>query len=116
MRVVVQPGRVPRLESPDPRDPLGLRGAAPLLDAWLRFTERAEAGELTPMSVPGHKQRQDLVGPVVAGDAPVYGGVGTLKHAAVLRAEGEARAGPLWGGGWRRVSGAGTTHRNPAPA
>ena len=59
--------------SVDTRDPRGLRSDAPLLDAWLRFTERAAAGELTPMSVPGHKQRQDLVGPVVAGDAPLYG-------------------------------------------
>ena len=46
----------------DPRDPRGLRRDAPLLDAWLRFTAQAAAGELTPMSVPGHKQRRDLTG------------------------------------------------------
>ena len=58
----------------DPRDPLGLRADAPMLAAWLDFTRQAEAGELLPMSVPGHKQRQDLVGAVIAGDAPFYGG------------------------------------------
>src|SRR5260221_2095857 len=116
MRVVVQTGLVPRLESPDPRDPLGLRGDAPLLDAWLTFTERAEAGELTPMSVPGHKQRQDLVGSVVAGDAPLYGGLDTIKHADVLRADGEARAARLWGADWCRFSVAGSTHGNQALA
>ena len=44
----------------DPRDPRGLRDDAPLLDAWLTFTAQAEQGKLTPMSVPGHKQRQGL--------------------------------------------------------
>src|SRR5258708_35558428 len=114
MRVVVQTGRVPRLESPDPRDALGLRGDAPLLDAWLTFTERAEAGELTPMSVPGHKQRQDLVGSVVAGDAPLYGGLGTVQHADPLRAGGEARAGRLGGADRCPVSVAGAAPRDPA--
>ena len=65
----------------DPRDPSGLRGDAPLLDAWLRSTERAAAGALTPMSVPGHKQRHYLTGAVVAGDSPLYGGLDTIKHA-----------------------------------
>ena len=81
----------------DPRDPRGLRGDAPLLDAWLRSTERAAAGELTPMSVPGHKQRQHLTGAVVAGDFPLYGGLDTIKHADVLLAEAEQRAARLWG-------------------
>src|SRR5258708_14224350 len=70
MRLVVQTGRLPRLESPDPRDPLGLRGDAPLLDAWLTFTERAEAGELPPMGAPGPQHRQALVGSGGAGEAP----------------------------------------------
>src|SRR5260370_7829479 len=115
MRVVVQTGRVPRLESPDPRDPLGLRGDARLLDAWLRFTERAEAGELTPMSVPGHKQRQDLVGPVVAGDAPLYGGLDTIKHADVLPAPGEARAPPPCAPHSSPFSAPPPPHPNPPP-
>jgi arginine decarboxylase len=100
----------------DPRDPRGLRADAPLLDAWLRFTAQAEAGELTPMSVPGHKQRQDLVGAVVAGDAPLYGGLDSIKHADVLRADAEARAAALWGADWCRFSVAGSTHGNQALA
>ena len=119
LRLVMHTRRVTLREMPgpaDPRDPRGLRSDAPLLDAWLRFTERAAAGELTPMSVPGHKQRQDLVGPVVAGDAPLYGGLDTIKHADVLRAEGEARAARLWGAGWCRFSVAGSTHGNQALA
>jgi len=100
----------------DDRDPLGLRGDAPMLAAWLDFTRQAAAGELTPMSVPGHKQRQDLVGSVVAGDAPFYGGLDTIKHADNLRVEGEARAASLWGADWCRFSVAGSTHGNQALA
>ena len=100
----------------DPRDPRGLRADAPLLDAWLRSTAQAEAGELTPMSVPGHKQRLDLVGTVVAGDAPLYGGLDSIKHADTLRAEGEQRAAQLWGADWCRFSVAGSTHGNQALA
>jgi arginine decarboxylase len=100
----------------DPRDPLGLRADAPMLAAWLEFTRMAEAGQLTPMSVPGHKQRQDLVGSVVAGDAPFYGGLDTIKHADFLRADAEARAARLWGADWCRFSVAGSTHGNQALA
>jgi arginine decarboxylase len=103
-------------DTPDPRDPRGLRRDAPLLDAWLTFTEQVQAGELLPMGVPGHKQRQDLVGSVVAGDAPFYGGLDTIKHADVLRADGEARAARLWGADWCRFSVAGSTHGNQALA
>ena len=98
----------------DPRDPRGLRGDAPLLDGWLAFTARAEAGELTPMSVPGHKQRLDLTGAVVAGDAPLYGGVDSIKHADVPLADAEGRAAALWGADWCRFSVAGSTHGNQA--
>jgi arginine decarboxylase len=101
---------------PDRHDPRGLRADAPLLDAWLRSTAQAEAGELTPMSVPGHKQRQDMVGTVVAGDAPLYGGLDSIKHADTLRAEGERRAAQLWGADWCRFSVAGSTHGNQALA
>jgi lysine decarboxylase len=100
----------------DPRDPLGLAADAPLLAAWLDFTARAAAGELIPMGVPGHKQRHDLVGPVVAGDAPLYGGIDSIKHADVLRADAEARAAALWGADWCRFSVAGSTHGNQALA
>ena len=100
--------------SPGPRDPRGLRGDAPLLDAWLRFTAQAETGALTPMSVPGHKQRPDLTGTVTAGDAPLYGGLDSIKHADELLAEGERRAARLWGADWCRFSVAGSTHGNQA--
>src|SRR5215470_17185483 len=119
LRMVMHTRRVTLQDMPgrsDPTDPRGLRSDAPLLDAWLGFTARAAGGELTPMSVPGHKQRQDLVGPVVAGDAPLYGGLDTIKHADVLRAEGEARAARLWGADWCRFSVAGSTHGNQALA
>jgi arginine decarboxylase len=100
----------------DPRDPLGLRADAPMLSAWLDFTRQADAGELLPMSVPGHKQRRDLVGDVIAGDAPFYGGLDTIKHADHLRVEAEARAAALWGADWCRFSVAGSTHGNQALA
>ena len=100
----------------DPRDPRGLAADAPLLDGWLRFTAQAAAGELTPMSVPGHKQRHDLTGAVTEGDAPLYGGVDTIKHADELLADAEQRAARLWGADWCRFSVAGSTHGNQALA
>jgi lysine decarboxylase len=101
---------------PDPADLLGLRAEAPLLDAWLKFTEQARAGRMVPMSVPGHKQRQDLTGAVVAGDAPLYGGLDSIKHADAPRRVAEARAAALWGADWCRFSVAGSTHGNQALA
>jgi lysine decarboxylase len=100
----------------DPRDPRSLRGDAPLLDAWLHFTAQAGAHKLTPMSVPGHKQRQDLTGAVVAGDVPLYGGLDTIKHADTLLADAQQRAAALWGADWCRFSVAGSTHGNQALA
>ncbi len=104
------------MNTPDPRDPLGLRADAPILAAWLDYTRRADAGELIPMGTPGHKQLQDLVGAVVATDAPFYGGLDTIKHADHLRMDGEARAAALWGADWCRFSVAGSTHGNQALA
>jgi arginine decarboxylase len=98
----------------DPRDPRGLAADAPLLAAWLDWTRRAEAGSLTPMTTPGHKQRQDLTGAVVAGDAPMYGGLGPIKQADRLLADAQARAAALWGADWCRFSVAGSTHGNQA--
>jgi arginine decarboxylase len=106
----------PQGDPRDPRDPRGLRADALLLDAWLSFTSRVDAGELLPMCVPGHKQRQDLVGAVIAGDAPFYGGLDTIKHADALRVEAERRAAALWGADWCRFSVAGSTHGNQALA
>jgi lysine decarboxylase len=98
----------------DPDDPLGLAADAPLLAGWLSYLRLARAGRLTPMSTPGHKQRQDLTGAVVAGDAPLYGGLAAIKHADPLRARGEALAAELWGADWCRFSVAGSTHGNQA--
>jgi arginine decarboxylase len=100
----------------DPRDPQGLRADAPLLDGWLLSTELADRGALTSMCTPGHKQRQDLTGAVVAGDTPLYGGVDTIKHADTLLADAESRAARLWGADWCRFSVAGSTHGNQALA
>ncbi|MBO0773061.1 MAG: DegT/DnrJ/EryC1/StrS family aminotransferase [Actinobacteria bacterium] len=100
----------------DPRDPRGLRADAPLLDAWLRFTDPARVPALTPMSVPGHKQRADLTGAVVAGDVPLYGGLDSIKRGDAIRAEGERRAAQAWGADWCRFSVAGSTHGNQALA
>ena len=108
------PGPAAQAVPLDPRDPLGLASDAPLLAAWLNWTGRASAGTLTPMSTPGHKQRQDLTGAVVAGDAPLYGGLDAIKHADHLLADAQARAAALWGAGWCRFSVAGSTHGNQA--
>lgn len=95
-----------------PTDPRGLRGEAPLLDAWLRFQEAPP----TPFTIPGHKQRHDLVGDVVAGDVPLYAGLDTMKLSAGVLAEAEARAAALWGADRCRFSTGGSTHANQALA
>ena len=95
-----------------PTDPRQLRGDAPLLDAWLRFHEDAP----TPFTIPGHKQRHDLVGDVVAGDVPLYAGLDTMKLTGGLLAEAEARAARLWGADVCRFSTGGATHANQSIA
>jgi lysine decarboxylase len=93
-------------------DPRGLRSDAPLLNAWLRFRESPP----TPFTIPGHKQRDDLVGDVVAGDVPLYAGLDTMKLTAGVLAEAEARAARLWGADVCRFSTGGATHGNQALA
>lgn len=93
-------------------DPRGLRGDAPLLDAWLRFLEDAP----TPFTIPGHKHRLDLVGDVVAGDVPLYAGLDTMGLARGVLAEAEARAARAWGADRARFSVGGSTHGNQAVA
>ena len=95
-----------------PTDPRRLRGDAPLLDAWLRFQEQAP----TPFTIPGHKQRRDLVGDVVAGDVPLYAGLDTMKLARGVVADAETRAARLWGADLCRFSVGGSTHGNQALA
>src|SRR5262249_35860804 len=93
-----------------------LRADAPLLDAWLGSSAQAQAGRLTPMTVPGHKQRQDLTGAVVAGDTPLYGGLDSIQHADRPRAAAGTLGAALWGADWCRFSVAGSTHGNQALA
>jgi arginine decarboxylase len=93
-------------------DPRGLRGDAPLLDAWLRFSEQRPI----PFTIPGHKQRTDLVGDIVAGDVPLYAGLDTMKLSAGVLVQAEARAARLWGADYCRFSTGGSTHANQAVA
>ena len=95
-----------------PTDPRGLRGDAPLLDAWLRFHEEAP----TPFTIPGHKQRLDLVGDVVAGDVPLYAGLDTMKLTRGVLRDAEDRAARLFGADLARFSVGGSTHGNQALA
>jgi lysine decarboxylase len=95
-----------------PTDPRGLRDAAPLLDAWLRFQEAPP----TPFTIPGHKQRPDLVGDVVAGDVPLYAGLDSMKLSDGVLADAERRAARLWGADLCRFSTGGATHANQAVA
>ncbi len=90
----------------------GLRADAPLLDAWLTFTERAARGAVRPFTIPGHKQRRDLVGDVVAGDVPLYAGLDTMKLTRGVLADAEQRAARFWGADWCRFSVGGSTHGN----
>lgn len=95
-----------------PTDPRGLREDAPLLDAWLRFQEHPP----TPFTIPGHKQRTDLVGDVIVGDVPLYAGLDTMKLTAGALTEAEGRAARLWGADFCRFSTGGATHANQAVA
>jgi arginine decarboxylase len=95
-----------------PTDPRGLRRDAPLLDAWLRFREAPPI----PFTIPGHKQRTDLVGDVVAGDVPLYAGLDTMKLSTGVLSAAEARAAKLWGADACRFSTGGATHANQAVA
>jgi lysine decarboxylase len=92
----------------DADDPSALRKDAPLLDGWLAF----RAAGAAPFTTPGHKQRLDLVGPVVRDDLPLFGGVDTVRQEGGLLAEAERRLARLWGADWGRISVGGSTHGN----
>jgi lysine decarboxylase len=92
----------------DPADPRDLRKSAPLLDGWLDF----RAADTASFGTPGHKQRQDLVGSVVRGDIPLFGGVDTVRQQAGLLADAHRALARLWGADWGRISVGGSTHGN----
>ncbi len=77
----------------DPKDPMGLRSDAPLLDAWIRdmTTERS------PFQIPGHKGRIDLTGSIVDGDIPVLPGNHPMRISPSLIQTAEGLAAKLWG-------------------
>ena len=58
----------------------------------------------------------DLVGDVIAGDVPLYGGLDTMKVTRGTLAEAERRAARLWGADRCRFSVGGSTHGNQALA
>lgn len=94
----------------DAEDPLGLRHDAPLFDAYLR----ARGTQRTPFTIPGHKGRPDLVGPLITADVPLHGGLDTIRldHGTLRSAEVLAAA--LWGADHARFSVGGSTHGNQA--
>lgn len=76
----------------DPKDPMGLRSDAPLLDAWIRDMET----DRSPFQIPGHKGRTDLTGAIVDGDIPVLPGNHPHRISPSLILEAEAMAAQLW--------------------
>jgi lysine decarboxylase len=87
---------------------------APLLRAWMAARRRLGSGELRPFTVPGHKHRTDLVGEVVAGDVPLYGGLAPVREGDALVRAAEDRAAERLGADWCRFSVGGSTHGNQA--
>ncbi len=96
----------------DADDPSALRKDAPLLDGWLAF----RASGAAPFTTPGHKQRLDLVGPVVRDDLPLYGGVDTVRQQLGRAADADRRLARLFGADWGRISVGGSTHGNQSLA
>ncbi len=92
----------------EPGDPNDLRKDASLLDGWLDF----RAADVVSFGTPGHKQRLDLVGSVVDGDVPLYGGVDTIRQQAGAMANADRKLARLWGADWGRISVGGSTHGN----
>jgi lysine decarboxylase len=87
---------------------------APLADAYAAFPPPGSRPR--PFVIPGHKLSTDLVGAVVAGDVPLYGGLAAMRDADRALADAERIAADLWGADWCRFSVAGSTHGNQALA
>jgi len=95
-----------------------LRSSAPLLDAYLSYFESSGAGNLTPYTIPGHKQRASQIdqglGAVVDSDIPLYGGLDEIKLTNQVLKASESLAAQLWGADFARFSTGGSTHANQA--
>ncbi|CAN2183040.1 LdcC Arginine/lysine/ornithine decarboxylases [Candidatus Nanopelagicaceae bacterium] len=91
-----------------------LRSSAPLLDAYLSYFE----SDLTPFTIPGHKQRASLIdeglGALVDTDIPLYGGLDEIKLTNQVLKASESLAAQLWGADFARFSTGGSTHANQA--
>ena len=85
---------------------------APLLQAWAKF----QAGASTPFTVPGHHRRadrlSDVLGRLLDGDVPLFGGVVDIKTADVALKAAEKLGAQLWAADWCRYSTGGSTHAN----
>ncbi|GAB3247084.1 aminotransferase class I/II-fold pyridoxal phosphate-dependent enzyme [Kineosporia babensis] len=97
-------------------DPLGLAPDAPLFAAWLSTAAELAAGRSQFFSIPGHKQRTQLTGPIVQGDLPLYAGLDSPQLSGGMLADAQDRAAALWGVDWCRFSVGGSTHANQAVA
>jgi arginine decarboxylase len=92
------------------------RADAPLLAAWETARRRIATGDLRPFTIPGHKHDPALIGDLVAGDVPLYGGLAPVREADALVRRAEARAAQRLGADWCRYSVGGSTHGNQAMA
>jgi lysine decarboxylase len=85
-----------------------------LLDAYLAYFE----GDLTPFTIPGHKQRAAQIdqglGALVDTDIPLYGGLDEIKLTNQVLKASESLAAQLWGADYARFSTGGSTHANQA--
>jgi arginine decarboxylase len=85
---------------------------APLLQAWARF----EASTSTPFTIPGHHRRagglSDVLGRLLQGDVPLFGGLADIKAADGALKAAEQLGAQLWGADWCRYSTGGSTHAN----
>jgi arginine decarboxylase len=89
---------------------------APLLQAWARFDATAS----TPFTIPGHHRRAGrlsaVLGHLLQGDVPLFGGVADIKTAGGALKAAEQLGAQLWGADWCRYSTGGSTHANQVVA